>query len=59
MRCEKKIASSIRSAFEKATANLACDVSSPKNTEIVYEILNLSKKQSSSRTLDKPLIDTD
>ena len=41
----------------KLTANLACDVSSPKIQEIVYEILEFIKKQSSSVTLDKPLID--
>ena len=37
-------------------AALTCDVSSPKIQKIVYEILEFIKKQSSSVTLDKPLI---
>ena len=53
----EKIAAQSDLLYGKLTANLACDVSSPKIQEIVYEILEFIKKQSSSVTLDKPLID--
>ena len=52
----EKIAAQSDLLYGKLTANLTCDVSSPKIQEIVYEILEFIKKQSSSVTLDKPLI---
>ena len=52
----EKIAAQSDLLYGKLTADLTCDVSSPKIQEIVYEILEFIKKQSSSVTLDKPLI---
>ena len=52
----EKIAVQSDLLYDKLTADLTCDVSSPQMQEIVYEILEFIKKQSSSVTLDKPLI---
>ena len=52
----EKIAAQSDLLYGKLTADLTCDVSSPQIQEIVYEILEFIKKQSSSVTLDKPLI---
>ncbi len=56
MKRQKKIAAESNLLYGKLTADLTCDISSPKIQEIVYEILEFIKKQSSSVTLDKPLI---
>ena len=42
--------------YGKLTADLTCDVSSPKVQKIVYEILQFIQKHGLSVTLDKPLI---
>ncbi len=52
----EKIAAQSDILYGKLTADLTCDVSSPKIQEIVYEILQFIKKHGSSVTLDKPLL---
>lgn len=52
----EKIAAQSDLLYGKLTVDLTYDVSSPKIQKIVYEILEFIKKQSSSVTLDKPLI---
>lgn len=42
--------------YSKLTADLTCDVSSLPIQEVVSEILEFIKKQGSSVTLDKPLL---
>ena len=52
----QKIAAQSDLLYGKLTVDLTYDVSSPQIQKIVYEILEFIKKQSSSVTLDKPLI---